>query len=705
MVFVFTVGMLPVTKSFAYTGGSLEGKTLRLGTSITDNGIGTNNSTDGNETTGATLEKNGLKDTLWYEFTSLTEVFSFRLRAKLDTTAANNAVYVLYFDQNGVEIHRQLVQLSTAATTTDIDTPKNGVKKVAVLNPSPDASRTIYEFDVFTNTDTTPPMNVSNLNSSNVTDTSFSVNWIKPNDLDYDKAEIYLDGVLKGSVAATNIQNYSFSGLLSDKSFIVKVVSVDRTGNKSSGSTVTVKTNVKPDVTAPGNVTDLIGTPTYNAVSLSWTNPPDQDFARVKVYENGVYKRTVTKDNTTALFENLEPETVYAFKVTSIDNTGNESTGATIEVKTLKIPEISDIKDLKAEAKFDRVKLSWELPQDQYFHHVNIYRKEIEDQSFFEDMFGSSSVSAATTEDGYTPMFETNGTYWTDLTVKSDADYKYKVTAENTAGYETQGLEVEASTPQETPPKMEDVEYKENENGDYVVTWKNPITGKVKIFVGGNEYLTVPAAQGTATIPKADLKYNSYGAPDVTVKPVSDSGLEGEEETPPKFGNGDTPFSVGELLQTGNGLLWYVSPLLLLALAFLLVPKLRGLITQNIKKDSPRSEKALERRTGRSEERELRTENKEQQHEKIERDHIERQDRHVGREFNGKVEKIEAPGRPIREENRVGEKPTPIIERRATKERHLRVREARQKREPREPSRRVREARTPREPRKGRGAS
>nr|WP_231618456.1 fibronectin type III domain-containing protein [Fictibacillus sp. 23RED33] len=688
--------MLPVTKSFAYTGGSLEGKTLRLGTSITDNGIGTNNSTDGNETTGTTLEKNGLKDTLWYEFPALTEVFSLRLRAKLDTTAANNAVYVLYFDQNGVEIQRQLIQLSTAANTTDIDTPKNGVKKVAVLNPSPDASRTIYEFDVFTNTDTTPPKNVTALNSSNVTDTSFSVNWIKPNDLDYDKAEIYLDGALKGSVAATNIQNYSFSGLSSDRSFVVKVVSVDRTGNKSSGSTITVKTNVQPDTTAPGNVVDLTGTPTHNAVSLSWTNPPEQDFARVKVYENGVYKRTVTKDNTSALFENLQPETVYTFKVTSVDNTGNESTGSTIEVKTLKIPEISDITDLTAEAKFDRVKLSWKLPESEYFHHVNIYRKEMEDQSFLKDMFGSVTVSAATTEDGYTPMFETNGTYWTDLTVTPGTDYQYKLTAENTAGIETQGIEIETSTPQETPPKMEGVEYTENENGDYVVTWISPTTGKVKILVGGDEYVIVPAAQQTVTIPKEDLKYNTFGVPDVKVKPVSESGLEGEEETPPRYGMGDTPFSVGELLETGNGLLWYISPLLLLGLAFLLVPKLRRLITQTVEKDSPRTEKVIERRT---------VEMKDQQPQKIERDHVERQDRQIGREFKDKIEKTEAPGRQVRSEIRDREKTTSKIERRETKGQQLRVREARQKREPREVSRRVREARAPREPRKGRGAS
>jgi hypothetical protein len=422
---------------------------------------------------------------------------------------------------------------------------------------------------------------VTNVDVTGITKTEASVSWSAPtgySGVTLSGFKIYVDGILKHT-ASPSSSSYSLTGLTPDTSYTVKVVASYSDGTETTGVTKVFNTLVPEDETAPVNVTNLVATPTFDSISLSWTNPPDQDFAKVKVYEDGIYKKSVTAaEGSSAFFDNLEPDTVYSFKVTSIDNIGNESSGSVIEVKTLPLPEIKKIKNLDATSKFDRVKLSWELPESEYFHHVNIYRKVVEEKSFFESLFslGTITVSAADTEEEYKPMFETNGTYWTDLTVDPETNYEYKLTSENVDGRESEeGVIVQVSTPEEPKPVIKDAQFQQATNGDYVIGWSEPTTGNVKIKVGGNDYKTVPANLKTYTIPKSDLAYTTIGDPDVTIQPVTERGTEGDAVSSPKM---NLPFSAKDLVESGNGLLWLVGPFILLALAFLLVPKFRNLI-------------------------------------------------------------------------------------------------------------------------------
>jgi hypothetical protein len=484
------------------------------------------------------------------------------------------ALQVEYFGSSNNLLYSYTTAGVNYASLPDI----SGVRKIVVSNPYTNTANGVQATVYAIGADTTPPGNVTNLKSTNVSDTNFDVSWTVPLDSDLDKFKVYLNGTLKNTVMKTT-NTYSFSSLISNTSYVVKVTSLDTVGNESTGSTITVKTNIPPDVTAPSNVTNLTATPTFKSVSLSWTNPPETDFARVKIYEDGVYQQSVTAaEGNTAFFDNLTPETDYSFKVTSVDTTGNESSGSVIDVTTLPSPEIKKIKNLEATPKFDRVKLSWELPDSEYFHHVNIYRKVVEDKSFFQSLFsmGVMEVSAAITEDGYKPMFETNGTYWTDLTVDPETKYEYKLTSENVDGRESEeGVVVQVSTLEEPKPVLKDAQFQHATNGDYVIGWSEPTTGNVKIKVGGKDYKTVPANLKTYTIPKTDLAYTTIGDPDVTIQPVTARGTEGDSISNPKS---NLPFSVKDLIESGNGLLWLISPFILLALAFLLVPKLRNLI-------------------------------------------------------------------------------------------------------------------------------
>jgi hypothetical protein len=567
--------LTPFTSAFAYTGGLLNGKTIETGRDVDIFNSTTNEITDNNNSTGFNLSAKGTNNsTVWYRFASPVELNQFYLEHNFGTNGLD--IIFVYSDNT------RYVLKNVVSSKTKISTNQNNVIAVGVTNPY-GTNPQIYEFDVFGSVPPPSPVktDVTNVDVTGITKISASVSWSKPtgySGVTLSGFKIYLDGVLKHTASHTG-STYPLTGLTAETTYTVKVVASYSDGTETTGVTKVFNTLVPEDETAPDNVTNLVATPTFNSISLSWTNPTNQDFAKVHVYEDEIYKKSVTAtEGSSAYFSNLDPETTYSFKVTSVDFAGNESSGSVIEVRTLPLPEVKKIKDLEATSKYDRVKLSWTLPESEYFHHVNIYRKIVEEKSFFESLFslGTITVSAADTKDEYKPMFETNGTYWTDLTVDPETKYEYKLTSENVDGRESEeGVVVQVSTPEEPKPVLKDAQFQQATNGDYVIGWSEPTTGNVKIKVGGKDYKTVPANLKTYTIPKTDLAYTTVGDPDVTIRPVTERGTEGDVISNPKM---NLPFSVNDLIESGNGLLWLVGPFILLALAFLLVPKLRNLI-------------------------------------------------------------------------------------------------------------------------------
>jgi hypothetical protein len=556
-----------------YSGGLLDGKTAYQGISVGEGTTLRNATIDNDATTYNSISNNNV---LWVQLDAPATITSYSYSGNLST-----GVYLRLYDSNKTQL-RSVSPTSNNVVNTVINSTAN-VTYVAIYNGT-GTTLTVNELEVFGTAGSPPPIvktDVTNVDVTGITENVSNVSWVNPtgySGVTFSGAKIYVDGTLKYT-ANPSSTSYSLTGLTASNSYTVRVAASWSDGTESTGITKVFNTLEPPDTTAPANVTNLVATPTFNSISLSWTNPTDQDFAKVNVYEDGIYKKSVTAtEGSSAYFSNLDPETTYSFKVTSVDFTGNESSGAVIEVKTLPLPEIKKIKNLDATSKFDRVKLSWELPESEYFHHVNIYRKVVEEESFFESLFslGVIKVSAADTEDEYKPMFETNGTYWTDLTVEPETKYEYKLTSENVDGRESEeGVVVQVSTPEEPKPVLKDAEFQAATNGDYVIKWSEPTTGNVKIKVGGNDYKTVPANLKTYTIPKSDLAYTTIGDPDVTIQPVTERGTEGDVVSSPKM---NLPFSAKDLVESGNGLLWLVGPFILLALAFLLVPKFRELI-------------------------------------------------------------------------------------------------------------------------------
>lgn len=289
---------------------------------------------------------------------------------------------------------------------------------------------------------------------------------------------------------------------------------------------------------------------TDEAVNLSWNNPIEKKlFAGTQVFRNGVLIKSFDKTVSSFKDNEVKPNTVYDYIVKATYEDGFITKGVTKRVTT---NEKLELKELKGVAlSFNSGSFTWKNPNNPLFKKVNIYK---DGEKIGETISDNYKVS----------------------NLKGGTNYTFSFKIEDVDGKEREAQELNIKTPVEPPPEIEDPTFETDENGDYIVKWETPTEGKMKVFVGGVLYKTVPASDKSITIPKSDLKYTVLGDPDVTLQPVSESGIPGEiigEESKTK-----PPFSVIDLIESGNGLLWYIAPLLLLALSFLLFPKLRNLI-------------------------------------------------------------------------------------------------------------------------------
>lgn len=335
------------------------------------------------------------------------------------------------------------------------------------------------------------------------------------------------------------------------------------------------------DYTPPlEDIKDLTFITTHNRVDLNWSNANQDFFSHVQIYQDEI----LIEDNyfnENLSVTGLEPNQEYQFTIVSVDNEGKESEGVTVNVTTDPLPEIEEVKDVKVETDHDRVNLSWNLPQNDGFEHVNIYRKDMNNEDHTASIFDFLKPMTVQASADYQPLFQTNGTYFNDLSVQENSSYEYKLTTEY-QGIESDGVIVQATTTVAPPPILSGENYEKQDNGDYLVGWDQPETGEVRILVDGSEYTTVPASYKQFTIPAGDMKYTSLGSPLVGLQTIGENGQESPPINP-GVSNADLPFTVADLIITTNGLFLLIGSFLLLGLSFVFVPKLIKLIRSSFK--------------------------------------------------------------------------------------------------------------------------
>ena len=365
------------------------------------------------------------------------------------------------------------------------------------------------------------------------------------------------------------VSNYKFKDLKEDTLYKIEVAAVYQDGTEIWAS-IDAKTKLKkPD--KPDDVLNLKANFLNGEIVLEYEKPGNADY--VMIYKDSKLVAEQHKSNSFIDKDVAEGKT-YSYKVIAV-NSGGQSIGKQVSIK---IPT-KEVTNLRSDAKDNEVNLYWELPVYENFDMVMIYRLKKEEKGFLARLF-SSSV--------YEPLFQTNGTYFKDMTVKPDTEYEYKLSTIDNKGNETPGVTIKVQTPKVT---VGGSDIKEDENGDYVITWKTPTTGKIKVLVGGVEYKVVAASDKKIVIPKEKMKFDLFGKPDVKLVPIDEDGNEGEMTKPGTGGSGGSggDGGLGEIvggggvadalnpenvLDGGVKLLGVVGLFVLLGLAFRVVPKL-----------------------------------------------------------------------------------------------------------------------------------
>jgi len=192
---------------------------------------------------------------------------------------------------------------------------------------------------------------------------------------------------------------------------------------------------------------------TKTSVLFNFDLPEVDNFSHIEIeFEDEIY----TTNNSSYGFEDLKPDTSYEVTFYVVDDQGYKSSPVTINFKTDEEPppppvEETDIHNLQAEVSNERVDLSWNNPNTDEFEKAIIYRQTLQEGS-------SLSFLKPMTVSAFSPIFETDGTTFADLTVQQGTAYEYKVTA-MINNVETEGATVRTSQIPIPPPiDMDEVE-------------------------------------------------------------------------------------------------------------------------------------------------------------------------------------------------------------------------------------------------------
>lgn len=717
------VGLLPNMKTLAATGGLFDGKYLPIYSAPTTT---TNKLTDGDTATGVNI-RYGTEIPV-YELDTPTTIGRIYVNSGADT--ANTSIS-FYKDKARTQLIKQVTlsslgvvpgQWNNILPISDVMSmyPNTGGKSLNITLSEldfqlPEPEKPVYTGKKYSyNTDFTysPTENITTPENlfDDFASTAATIKYSSTTTFDF-KNPIPIKSILTiGSgmtftfydEAGNNLGGYTVSsnmGAATARETPINLSNVKKTTMRNtSGNNATMNYLAFTYERAYLPASDLKATPKEREISLTWNNPTAPGLKETEIHVNGTLNKKVATNNTT--ITGLSPETTYEIKVITVYDDGVKAAAITATATTL-IETVKKILEAKATTDYNRVNLSWKLPDQAALSHVNIYRKEItEEPGLIESLFMGTIVSAA---EEPTKIFETNGTYFNDLTVTPETSYEYTLTTQTEEGKESEPVTVEATTTAEPAPKIEGEKYEVDQNGDYLFTWEQPTEGTVKIIVGGKEYATTEAANKQFIIPKEDMKLTGLGNPDVTLQPISKYGTEGEKTS---TGENNSilklPFSVNDFVSSGFELFAYVGSFLLLALSFLLFPKLRKVIVDSFRGNRKEEGQTVHKRSFRRF-RDIQNEARERHEGK---EHIEKTEREVKERQDKERTEKERQERERRERETAAPKeksPRPSKERhRERKRAEKQPRRERAAREPRAPRERKR---APREPRGKRGAS
>lgn len=186
--------------------------------------------------------------------------------------------------------------------------------------------------------DTQPPAAPTNLASSNITATSFTLSWTASTDnVGVAGYDVYQNGV---KINPSNITgtSYNVSGLTGGTTYSYFVKAKDAAGNQSVASTALDVTTSAPDTEPPATPTNLVATIlALTSFKLNWTGSTDNvGVTGYDVYQDGVKINPSNITTTSYNVTGLLPATLYNYTIKAIDAAGNQSSFSnSLDVTTL----------------------------------------------------------------------------------------------------------------------------------------------------------------------------------------------------------------------------------------------------------------------------------------------------------------------------------------------------------------------------------
>jgi uncharacterized Fe-S center protein/chitodextrinase len=195
--------------------------------------------------------------------------------------------------------------------------------------------------------DKTPPAEVTGLNGI-AGNAQITLNWTDPADEDFENVEItYSPGNNNTVQVNKGVQTAVINNLTNGTAYTFNLKTADKSGNKSAGVNSAAYTPLAAnpdDHTPPAEVTNTNGTPENGQITLTWTDPADNDFNKVEItYTPGDVTVEVGKGAQTATITGLVNDTEYNFTLKTVDLSGNKSAGISAGSLTPAAPAASAV--------------------------------------------------------------------------------------------------------------------------------------------------------------------------------------------------------------------------------------------------------------------------------------------------------------------------------------------------------------------------
>lgn len=311
-------------------------------------------------------------------------------------------------------------------------------------------------------------------------------------------------------------------------------------------------------------ISDINAEITETTAKLTWEIPVgiESDLDHISLNDKNIKKVT------SYTLDNLTPDTDYVAKFDLVFSDGViVTTEYNFKTKKPEIPQ--NVYDLTATATHKSVELTWKSKESNV--QYAIYRSK---KSTFSLFNSSGGDKIATTK---------NLTYIDDK-VSADTNYSYTVTSVKPEyDLESDGTTVTIKTDDKPKtPELDVTAPQKDKNGDWLIEWTEPNSGKVKVLIDDVLYKTVDASDLKIVIPNNKMVLDFWGNPKVTLVHVTEDGT---EQTPVNPKDTDNPFggntnlaekglSSDNLLKYGVGLFTLIAMFVLLSLAFKVAHKL-----------------------------------------------------------------------------------------------------------------------------------